>query len=74
MIFGDPLHLSSCIGGSLLLKKVILVSTFTWYSISLGVACSPVATGSGVTATVGEAGSVCCCEGGGAGLAGSSSL
>lgn len=47
----------------------------TWYSISLGVGWSPLATGSGVTATVGEAGSVCCCEGGGAGgLAGSSSF
>lgn len=50
------------------------INTLTWYSISLGVACSPLTTGSGVTATVGEAGSVCCWEGGGAGLAGSSSL
>lgn len=55
-------------------SKHSIIGCFTWYSISLGVACSPLATGSGVTATVGEAGSVCCCEGGGAGLAGSSSF
>lgn len=56
------------------MKKKRLTCEFTWYSISLGVACSPLATGSGVTATIGEAGSVCCCDGGGAGLGGSSSL
>ena len=57
-----------------LIEKKRLTCEFTWYSISLGVACSPLATGSGVTATIGEAGSVCCCDGGGAGLGGSSSL